>query len=312
MNTQNRTSIFQLTAAMTIYGTLGLLRRYLPVPSALIALVRGVVGMGFLLVLTKVQGKRRNWQDIRANLGWLVLSGGALGLDWILLFETYRYTTVAAATLCYYTAPVMVVLASSVLFGEKISPRKGICAAASLLGMVFASGVLQPGSLGGTQTVGIVLGLLAAVLYAALILINRKLRHVDSYDRAIVQLGVASLVLIPYNLVTVDFGSIAFTPSVVILLLIAGVVHTGVAYALYFGSMAALSAQSVALMSYVDPIVAVLLSGLVLREPLSAGTVFGAIVVLGSMAISEVERSPRHTMRKTNRKILRAAVMRMQ
>lgn len=308
MNTRNRRAYIELISAMSIYGSLGLLSRCLDVPSALLALVRGIVGMIFLLVLMRMQGRHLNWKDIRDNLFWLLASGAALGLDWILLFETYRYTTVAAATLCYYTAPVMVILAAAVLFREKITFRKGICAVISLVGMAFASGIFQPGGVGNTQTKGILLGLLAAMLYAVMILINRKLRHVNAYDRAVTQLAAASLVLIPYNLTTVDFESITFTPQTVVLLLIAGVVHTGIAYALYFSAMESLSAQSLALTSYVDPIVAVLVSALVLREPLSNAAILGAVLVLGSMIVSELEGKPFRS-RKIQTRLLRAAFL---
>lgn len=291
MEEKNKTAMLQMISSMTIYGTLGLLRRYLPIPSALIALVRGIIGALFLLAIMMIQKKRINWHIIRSNLFWLILSGGALGFDWILLFETYRFSTVAAATLCYYTAPAMVILASVVLFREKLTFHKGICTAVSLAGMVFASGILQPDGIMGTRAIGVILGLSAAVLYAAVILINRKLRHVDAYSRAVVQLAIASLLLIPYNVMTVDFNGVTLTASTVCLLLVAGVVHTGVAYALYFSAMASLPAQSVALMSYVDPIVSVLLSVIVLREDFGFNTILGAAMVLGSMAISELKIS---------------------
>lgn len=289
MEEKNKIAILQMISSMTIYGTLGLLRRCLPIPSALIALVRGIIGTLFLLGIMMLQKKRINRRAIRSNLFWLLLSGGALGFDWILLFEAYRFATVAAATLCYYTAPAMVILASVVLFRENLTLHKGICTAVSLVGMVFASGILQPDGIMGTRSIGIILGLSAAVLYAAVILINRKLRNVDTYTRGIVQLAAASLVLIPYNIMTVDCSGITFTAGTVCLLLVAGVVHTGIAYALYFSAMGSLPAQSVALMSYVDPIVSVFLSSIVLRENLGFNTILGAAMVLGSMAVSELD-----------------------
>lgn len=289
MEKNNKTAILQMITSMTIYGTLGLLRRYLPVHSSLIALVRGVVGTLVLLGIMMLQKKRINRRAVRANLFWLILSGSALGFDWILLFETYRFSTVAAATLCYYTAPAMVILASVVLFGEKLTFHKGICTAVSLAGMVFASGILQPDGITGTRAIGVILGLAAAVLYAVMILINRKLCHVDAYSRGIVQLVTASLVLIPYTIMTADFAGTSFTAGTVCLLLAAGVVHTGIAYALYFSAMGALPAQSVALMSYVDPVVSVLLAGIVLREELGLNTILGAAMVLGSMVLSELD-----------------------
>lgn len=285
----NRKTIctLQLAASMAIYGTLGLLRRNLPVPSGLIALVRGLVGCLFLMVLQRCRGQSFNFAQLRRHLGLLVFSGAALGADWILLFEAYRFTTVATATLCYYTAPILVVLVSVRLFHEYLTGWKTGCMTLAVLGIILTSGVPGKG-LHASDLVGIAIGLLAAVLYAAVILCNQKLKTISGYDRAIVQLAAAAAVLIPYNLLTVDFPALSIDFPTGTLLLVAGVIHTGVAYGLYFGSMSGLSAQTVALMSYVDPVVAVLLSALVLGEAMSAQAVVGAVLILSSAAAGEI------------------------
>ena len=105
-------ALIQLILAMSIFGTLGLLRRCLPLPSGLLALCRGALGSLFLLAVQLIRKKKPAWAEIRENRVRLLASGAALGIDWILLFEAYRYTTVATATLCYYMAPVLVILIS--------------------------------------------------------------------------------------------------------------------------------------------------------------------------------------------------------
>lgn len=277
-----------LTLAMTVFGTIGLFRRALPLPSGMLALSRGVVGMLFLLLFIILRGQRLDRAAIAAHRWPLLVSGAMIGVNWILLFEAYRYTTVATATLCYYMAPIFVLLASP-LFGEKLSARRAGCIVVALGGMVLISGVLdRAGGLAAGELTGVALGLGAALFYAGVILTNQRLRAVPAYDKTIVQLGAASVVLVPYSLLTEDWGAVAFTPAIIVALLVVGVVHTGIAYALYFGSMGSLPAQTVALFGYIDPIVAILLSALVLHEPMGAAEWLGAVLVLGATAVSEL------------------------
>lgn len=276
--------------AMVIFGTIGIFRRYIPLPSGMIALCRGIIGMLFLLLVIALRHSRISWQAIRRNLLILCVSGAVMGLNWILLFEAYRYTSVAIATLCYYMAPVFVILASAVLFKERLTRRKVICSFGSLVGMVLVSGVFQAGITGISELKGIVMGLGAAVLYACVILLNKMLRDINAYDRTLVQLAASAVVILPYTLLNEDPGGISFTPVVIIMMLAVGVVHTGIAYALYFGSMAALKAQTIALFSYIDPIVAVILSAVVLHEEIGVTGVIGAVLILGATMVSEREK----------------------
>lgn len=256
----------ELILAVLLFGTIGLFRRGMDLPSSVIALGRGSIGTLFLLFSALLRGKALDTAAIRRKLPWLILSGGLIGFNWILLFESYRYTTVATATLCYYMAPVIVILASPWLLKERLTLRRGLCAAAAVLGMVLVSGVLTE-SRGGDLR-GVLFGLGAAALYASVVLVNQRLRDMDALEKTVVQLGAAALILLPYVLATEDLSALTWNAPSLLLLLILGVVHTGWAYSLYFGSMGALPAQTVALCSYLDPVTAVLLSALVLREPL--------------------------------------------
>ncbi len=290
MDTALRAKI-QCFSSMFLFGTIGIFVRGIPLSSTVIALVRGVVGAAFLLIVMAARRKAVDFTAVRRNLPLLVLSGAALGINWILLFEAYRYTTVAVATICYYLAPVFVILVSPFLLRERITRKKGICAAVSLVGMVLVSGIFggnTAASLPASNGKGILLGLAAAVFYAAVVLLNRKITGLSALERTVMQLGLSSAVLLPYVLVTGGIGDIASLPLTGgILLIVVSIVHTGVAYALYFGSIEHLSAQTAALLSYIDPVVAVLLSALLLREPLGLAGIAGAVLVLGSTMVSE-------------------------
>lgn len=304
MNTkEQRRARASLIAAMTVFGTIGIFRRNISLPSGVIAMLRGAVGMAFLLLTGAARGRRIDRAGVKRNLPVLSLSGAVMGFNWILLFEAYRYTTVAAATLCYYMAPIFVILASPVLLGERLTRKKLLCVGAALCGMVLVSGVLQAGVSGGGELPGILLGLGAAALYASVILLNKRICGLGAQDRTVVQLGVAAAVLLPYTLLTGKLTLSAFsamTPLGVVMLLTVCVVHTGMSYALYFGSMSALPAQTVALLSYIDPVVAILLSALLLGEQMGLLSAAGAVLVLGAAVVSELpERAQEGAAQRT-------------
>lgn len=283
---KNNAAKLQLLGAMGIFGTIGIFTHYIALPAAAIACLRGVLGVAFLLLLMVIMGKKPDTKAIRKKLLLLCLSGAAIGFNWLLLFEGYRYS-VPTATVCYYMAPLFMILASP-LVGEKLTVKKLLCVAVALVGMVFVSGILS-----GTQTQGqllyaVLFGLGAAVLYASVILMNRKLSIVPAYDRTVVQLSAAALVLVPYVLLTDGFRLKALTPLGWIFLIILGVVHTGFAYALYFGAMGKLKTQTVAILSYLDPVLAIILSALILKQSMDAWQIVGTILVLGSALYSEL------------------------
>ncbi len=287
MGKENNAKV-SLILAMVIFGTIGIFRKYIPLPSGIVACVRGILGVAFLLVFIRFKKIKMDREAIRKYLKILLISGAFIGLNWVLLFESYRYTSVAVATLCYYMAPIFVMLVSPFLLKEKLTAKKAACVVVALIGMVFVSGVLDGGISDISELKGIFLGLGAAALYASVMMMNQKLRKVPTYDKTIMQLGAAAVVLIPYILLAEDLSAVTLTPLIVAMLMIVGVVHTGIAYALYFGSMNDLKAQTVALFSYIDPIVAIILSALFLKEPMTVYSAIGAVLVLGATMISEL------------------------
>lgn len=277
-----------LIASMLIFGTIGVLRRYIDLPSGALAMLRGYIGAAVLVIITLISGKRPETAVLKKNIVKLVISGAFIGLNWMLLFEAYNYTSVATATLCYYMAPVIVMLMSPVLLKEKLTVRKGVCIAAAIIGMIPVSGMLSVERFGLADLKGVLLGLAAAVLYACVILMNKRITEVKAMDRTIVQLAAAALVVTPYTFAAEGFNPLAMDMVAIGLVLVAGIIHTGIAYVMYFGSIGRLKAQTVALMSYIDPIFAVVLSAVVLGESMDAFGWIGAAVVIGAMMISEM------------------------
>lgn len=281
-----------LIVSMTIFGTIGLFVRNIPLPSSEIALYRAVLAailIGAFLLVTK---QKIPFAKIKKEIPLLVLSGVAMGFNWILLFEAYKYTTVSVATLSYYFAPVIVTVACPILFKEKMGAKQIICFVMSTLGIVLITGIGDL-SQGSSHIKGILFGLGAASLYATVILLNKFTKTVDGIHRTFMQFLSAIAVLEPYVLLTdgVNIGTLngrgwAF-------LLVIGLVHTGITYCLYFSSLKEMSGQKVAILSYIDPLVAVLISVVVLKEPLTPLQAVGGLMILGFTLWNEI--SPKKT-----------------
>ena len=275
-------------SSMLIFGTIGVLRRYIPLSSALLAFSRGILGGLFLLIFAKVRKKSVDAKLQSRDLLRLVITGAMIGINWMLLFEAYRHTTVAVATLCYYMQPTIVILLSPLLFKERLTGKKAACAAVSIAGMVLVSGVV--GNSGGGNLRGVLLGLGAAFFYAAVVIMNKKTPGIEPYRRTTVMLLSAGFVMLPYLLLTGGFSNGSVRWPAVVLLLVLGVVHTGLAYTLYFGSMDGMKVQTVAVLSYIDPVSALLFSALLLKEPLSILNLIGAVLIIGSAVVSEIRK----------------------
>ena len=288
MGQDKKSSIIKLSLAMLIFGSIGVFRRYIPLSSAWMACVRGVIGTVFLFCVVAVSKNHVDKKAIKKNLLLLLISGAAIGVNWILLFESYRYTTVAVATLCYYMAPVIVILLAPFLLKEKMTVKKSVCAAVAIIGMLLVSGIFDGGAANIGSGKGILFGLGAAMFYASAVLLNKFIKDISAYDKTIMQLGAAAIVVLPYSLFTSGVQEFTtLTLPQILLLLAVGIVHTGIAYWLYFGSMDKLSGQTVAVYSYIDPAFAVVLSVVVLREETGVLGMIGAVLILGSTLISE-------------------------
>lgn len=281
-------SLAMLISAMTIFGTIGIFRKLIPLPSALIAFFRGAIGAAFLIVLVKMKGQKLCHHLSRKAYVLLALTGALIGVNWMMLFEAYNYTSVSVATLCYYMAPTFVVLLSVPILKERLSAKKLICSALALIGMVLISGILEGAGLDRRDLTGILLGIGAALIYAAVVLLNRSLPGIDAYEKTVIQLSAAAVIMLPYLLISGSFAGNTWSMSTLLLLLIVGIIHTGISYALYFGSMDGLRAQTVALFSYIDPIVALLLSACILKEHMTILGIIGAILILGSAIVCEL------------------------
>ena len=270
--------------AVILYGTIGMFLRYVHAPSELVAMCRGIIGAGFIFLYQRFRKQRPDRSAIRKALPILILSGISLGLNWIFLFAAYIKTSVAVASLCNYLAPAIVILIAPIVLREKLDLRKIPFVLLALTGIVLVSGVLEKEE---ADIAGVLLGLAAAVFFVLVVICNRKLREVPALDRSMIQLAVSAVTILPYLLLH-NRGVLTFPDlrSCGIVLML-GILHTGLAYCFYFRGMGSLPVQTVAILGYLEPVVSVLCSVLFLREPLSLLGWLGAALVLISAAVSE-------------------------
>lgn len=282
-----------LVISMAMFGTLGPFVRAIRVSSGELALYRAILAAALIGAYLLVTKQKIPFRAVKGDLPLLLLSGVAMGFNWILLFQAYQYTTVSVATLSYYFAPVIVTLACPVLFREKMSAKRWVCFLMSTLGIVLITG-LGDLTAGSSHLVGILFGLGAACLYASVILINKFIQNVEGIHRTLLQFIAAILVLIPYAGFTGGVTLARLDLTGWICLLIVGFVHTGVTYCLYFSSLKELPGQEAAILSYIDPLVAVLVSVSVLGERMTVSQVIGGVLILGFTLWNEIapEKKP--------------------
>ena len=275
-----------LITSMAIFGTLGLFVRNVPVSSGELALYRAVLATVFIVVFLLLTKQKIPFGNIKKELPVLLASGMAMGFNWILLFEAYRYTTVSVATLTYYFAPVIVTVMCPILFKEKLTSKQIVCFIMSTLGLILITGI---GNLdGGRDLIGILFGLGAAVLYASVILMNKFIKNVEGLHRTVLQFLAAIVVLIPYVWMTSGITLEGLNGVGWLNLLVLGLIHTGIAYCLYFPSLKELPGQKAAILSYIDPLVAVLISVSVLGEKMTLWQVIGGALILGFTLWNEI------------------------
>lgn len=274
-----------LVTSMIIFGTIGVFVKNINLSSSEIALYRALMASVMIGIYLAINKEKMSLKNLGKQLLLLLISGMAMGFNWIFLFKAYKYTSISIATLTYYFAPVLVIIISPILFKEKLSVKGIASFIGASIGIVFIT--LTNDKTDGTY-LGIVYGLMAAVLYASVILINKYIKDVKGIERTFLQFVSASVVLFPYVLFTdgINIGSIDKTG--LINLLILGIIHTGFAYCLYFSSVKEMEGLKVSILSYIDPLVAVLISILLLNEPFSLIQFVGGIMILGFTLYNEL------------------------
>lgn len=280
-------SKIQFLSAMIIFGTIGVFVRYIDLSSSEIALLRGLIGSLFLTTVMFIMKKKIPWAMVKVNAFVLLLSSIALGGNWIFFFEAIKHTTLSNATLSYYFAPVIVLILSPLVLKEKLSAKKIICIGVAMLGMLFIVGNGRVSTSGLDDLIGIGYGLLAAGFYASLMLLNKFIKNIGGLETTVLQLGTATILLVPYVFFTQGFGILEVSSASIPFILILGIGHTGIGFLLFFSGMQKLKGQSIAALSYADPITSLVISAIILQEQTTFVQLLGGALLLGATFVSE-------------------------
>lgn len=294
----------KLIAAMLIFGSLGIFVKNINLSSSEIALFRGTIGSVFLICASFLVKQKLSFEAIKRNGIVLILSGAAIGFNWIFLFEAYRFTTISNATISYYFAPVFVMVLAPLILKEKLTVGKVSSIIGAMIGLfLVVNNGADSASSSYNHTVGILYGLSAAALYASVILMNKFIKKLSGFETTLIQLMVASLVLTPYVYLKEGITDITeLGLQSIVFILILGIVHTGFAYYLYFGSIKELKGHTIAILSYIDPISTVIFAAIFFSESMSFLQIIGGVLVLGSTFIGGMGTSKKRKKVKMRRK----------
>lgn len=288
--------IFKIILAMITWGSLGVFVKNINIESFEIAFLRALIASFLLGVILVFKSRKENKEihtlfnndsNDKRGIYILIVSGVLIGFNWVLLFASYSYTTISNSTLSYYFAPVIVIFLSPIFLKEKFTLKRVISVVIAMSGLFLIVKNQVDISFGAyNHTKGIILALGAAFLYASVIMLNKYTKGFGDYERTFIQLFAGAIVLLPFIIARGELTISDMKSFVNIIIL--GVVHTTIAYCLYFSAIQDLRAQSAAILSYIDPVSAILFSVIFLGEPLSIWQIVGGSVILVSAFVAEM------------------------
>jgi drug/metabolite transporter (DMT)-like permease len=214
----------------------------------------------------------------------LVISGIAMGTSWMFLYEAYAQIGVSIATLAYYCGPVIVMALSPLFFNEHMTISKIVGFSAVLTGIFLVNGNnLQTNGFSW----GLLCGILSAVMYAVMVISNKKAKSITGLENAMLQLIFSFVTVAIFMQVKQGFVIPSLMQNIIPVLIL-GVVNTGIGCYLYFSSIQQLPAGSVAICGYLEPLSALIFSALFLHERLTAVQILGAAFIIGGAAFGEL------------------------
>lgn len=279
-------ALIQFITSMVIFGTIGLIIKQIHINSVEIAMLSSFIGCIFLVLIYIIRNKKLDFSFLKKYKWLIVLSSFALAGNWVFLFQSYQYTSIANATLGYYFGPIIVLLLSPFILKETLSKKSILCIVAYLIGLIFilSNGFLQPGT---NDVLGILISMLAGSCYACLMISNKFIKQGSRMDLTVFQLGITSLILLPFVFIINGHFEIQTQLFAIPFIAFLGIVNTGIGFWLFFSGMEKLNGQNIALLSYIDPLVAIFISGLILREHFTGLQIVGGIILIASTFLSE-------------------------
>lgn len=274
----------KLVLVMIIWGSLGVFTRSIPLSALSLAFLRAFIALPVLFVVMKMKkADKVKWQQLIPY----IISGVLLGFGWLSLFYGFKHTSISSAVMIYNMCPVYVMIAAPLVLKETISKIQIAVIFISFFGLFLIVGHdLSEGS----GYVGLALSAVSGVFYAVIVLINRSIKtRVDNQTATFAQILTAMIVLLPFVLIdgniftVVHLNVVAVTYTVLL-----GVLHTGVAYTLFFSLYAHMKSVEIVSYSFLEPLFGILFSVIFVGETLTFPQIIGGILILGSTYIGEM------------------------
>ena len=278
------------------FGTIGVVTHFIPLSSAAIVFYRALIGGIFIILYSLLFGKGVNIKSMKDNLIVLIGTSFFMGLNWVFQFEAFRVSSVAIGTVCYNTMPIFLIMIASFMFNEKITLKSVICILVAMVGIFLVSNIINTG-IKSSEVLGCIYGILGAIFYALIVAYNRKLEQIDVCDKIIFQFLFSTIIMAVYVLFIAK-GSLFFEKGIsereahigIFCILLLGLFHTGFCYIHYFIAVSKLKSETVAIYTYIDPVVALFLSYFVLHENMTVLQFIGAILILSSTLFNELSK----------------------
>ena len=276
-------SYIKYLTSMLLFGLNGIVAGNIALNSYEIVLFRTLIGSLFILAVFLIKREKFTFLKNKKDLLFIAISGVAMGMSWMFLYEGYNQTGVSIASLLYYTGPVFVMIVSPFLFKERLTATKIVGFIIVVSGIALINGNIFDGQ---TNLFGLFCGIMSAVTYCVMVTSNKKSKKITGMENSLIQL-VVSFITVSLFVAFKSGFSFRVQSGDWVWIIILGVINTGIGCYLFFSSIGGLPVQTVAICGYIEPLAAVILSVVILNERLFPLQIVGAVFIIGGAVFGE-------------------------
>lgn len=245
--------------SMVIFGSIGYFSVKTELPSIELVFFRCLCAsilLGFVWLLgNKRRGNNRETVH-RKEFLFALLCGFFLIVNWVFFFRSIELMPITVAVSIYHLAPVLVLLLGALFFKERITFTAGLAIVICFIGTLLVGGILQHATLDDFLSTGVLWAFGAALFYALTTLTGKAIRTLDPILTTVIQTTLGIILLFPL----VDWANFSqLSVENWSYILLTGFVHTGFVFYLFFSSVRSLKAETIAILVFLDPAVAILM-----------------------------------------------------
>lgn len=285
----DKKALIKYISALMLFGLNGVVASHIALTSYEIVFLRTFIGGIFLTALYLFKKEKFHIRNNGKDIFFIVLSGIAMGANWLFLYEAYQQIGVSLATLLYYCGPVIVMILSPLIFKERLTAPKVVGFVIVVIGVILVNG---KATVAGENLWGFFCGMMSAVMYFLLVTFNKQAKKIVGMENSVIQLGVSFLTVAVFMLV--KQGIFFHIPKESLpWILMLGIVNTGLGCYLFFSPLSKLPVQTVAICGYIEPLSAVIFATVFLGERMAAVQIIGAVLIIGGAMVGELVKSKR-------------------